>query len=237
MPLSRTRDYMSIGEVLESLRSDFPDVTISKIRFLESEGLIDPERTPSGYRKFYEGDVTKLRYILELQRDHFMPLRVIRERLATPLLEGHPAPQTVADLSANVPPAPLDTSTQEGADLGSVTLTREELLSASGLSEEELAGLCDFGLLAPEGTYDGDDLIAAKAARGLFKFGVEPRHLRMYRQFADRETAFFEQVVSPVARRKDPDAQREAARSVRELAALSRQFRDALLRASLRSLS
>ncbi|MDQ3962704.1 MAG: MerR family transcriptional regulator [Actinomycetota bacterium] len=236
MPLSRTRDYMSIGEVLESLRSDFPDVTISKIRFLESEGLIDPERTSSGYRKFYDGDVTKLRYILELQRDHFMPLRVIRERLAAPEAGGGPAPQ-IAPTPNEVPAAPLDTSAPDVPDLGSVTLTKEELLSASGLSENDFNGLCDFGLLASDGTYDGDDLIAAKAARGLFKFGVEPRHLRMYRQFADRETAFFEQVVSPVAGRKDPDAQREAARSVRELAALSRQFRDALLRASLRSLS
>lgn len=236
MPLSRTRDYMSIGEVLESLRSDFPDVTISKIRFLEAEGLIDPERTPSGYRKFYDGDVTKLRYILELQRDHFMPLKVIRERLVAPLPAGDPGPEP-SGAPAAVPAAPLDTTSPDVPDLGSVTLTREELLNASGLSEDELTGLCDFGLLAPEGTYDGDDLIAAKAARGLFKFGVEPRHLRMYRQFADRETAFFEQIVSPVARRKDPDAQREAARSVRELAALSRQFRDALLRASLRSLS
>src|SRR3989337_4123481 len=93
MPLSRTRDYLSIGEVLESLRSDFPDVTISKIRFLETEGLIAPQRTPSGYRKFYDSDVAKLRYILELQRDHFMPLKVIRERLVAPLPEGSPAPE------------------------------------------------------------------------------------------------------------------------------------------------
>ena len=237
MPLSRSRDYMSIGEVLESLRPDFPDVTISKIRFLEAEGLIDPERTPSGYRKFYEGDVTKLRYVLELQRDHFMPLKVIRERLDNPAVQIEGEAQAPAAAPAAVPPAPLDTTVGETPDLGDMTLTREELLSASGLSEEELAGLCDFGLFAPEGTYDADDLVAAKAARGLFKFGVEPRHLRMYRQFADRETAFFEQIVSPVSRRKDPDAQREAARSVRELAALSRQFRDALLRASLRSLT
>ena len=237
MPLSRSRDYMSIGEVLESLSSEFPDVTISKIRFLEAEGLIAPERTPSGYRKFYENDVAKLRYILELQRDHFMPLKVIRERLAGALPDGAAHPSAPQAAPAAVPPVPLDTAASEASEVGDITLTREELLAASGLSDDELDGLCDFGLLDPEGTYDADDLIAAKAARGLFKFGVEPRHLRMYRQFADRETAFFEQIVSPVARRKDPDAQREAARSVRELAALSRQFRDALLRASLRSLS
>ena len=237
MPLSRSRDYMSIGEVLESLKAEFPDVTISKIRFLESEGLIDPERTSSGYRKFYDGDVSKLRYILELQRDHFMPLKVIRERLAGSIPVAGERPEAPRTTPTAVPAAPLDTTSSDAPEVGDVTLTKEELLASSGLSDEELAGLCDFGLLPPEGTYDGNDLIAAKAARGLFKFGVEPRHLRMYRQFADRETAFFEQIISPVVRRKDPDAQREAARSVRELAALSRQFRDALLRASLRSLS
>ncbi|HEV3472618.1 MAG TPA: MerR family transcriptional regulator [Actinomycetota bacterium] len=232
---------MSIGEVLESLRADFPDVTISKIRFLESEGLIDPERTASGYRKFFDADVAKLRYILELQRDHFMPLRVIRERLATPAPEGDQPPGPVPPIATPepgvIPPARGDTSSPDAGELASVTLTRQELLTAAGLSDEELSGLLDFGLLSEKATYDGDDLIAAKAARGLFKFGVEPRHLRMYRQFAERETAFFEQIVSPVVRRKDPDAQREAARSIRELAALSRQFRDALLRANLRSLS
>ena len=82
MPLSRSRDYLSIGEVLEAIRPDFPDVSISKIRFLEAEGLITPERTGSGYRKFYDPDVARLRYILSLQKDHFLPLRVIRERLA-----------------------------------------------------------------------------------------------------------------------------------------------------------
>ena len=82
MPLSRSRDYLSIGEVLESVRQDFPDVSISKIRFLESEGLIEPERTPSGYRKFFEKDVARLRHILSMQRDQFLPLKVIKERLA-----------------------------------------------------------------------------------------------------------------------------------------------------------
>src|SRR5688572_8657575 len=81
MPLARSRDYMSIGEVLDSIKADFPDISISKIRFLESEGLISPERTPSGYRKFYDGDVARLRYILSLQRDQFLPLRVIKDKL------------------------------------------------------------------------------------------------------------------------------------------------------------
>lgn len=229
MPLSRSRDYLSIGEVLENLRSDFPDVTISKIRFLEAEGLIDPERTQSGYRKFYDDDVKRLRYVLQLQRDHFMPLKVIRTKLAE-----------FGDGAGSVAPAPTPAEPELEASptLGSssAALSRAELQQEAGLSDDELDGLCDFGLLPAQEPYDEDHLVAAKAARGLFKFGVEPRHLRMYRQFAEREGAFFEQIVSPVARRQDPEAQEEAARSIRELAGLSRQFREAVLRSNLRSL-
>jgi DNA-binding transcriptional MerR regulator len=230
MPLSRTRDYLSIGEVLEAVRGDFPEVSISKIRFLETEGLLTPERTASGYRKFYDADVARLRYILALQRDQFLPLKVIRERLSD------------ADSNGTIPQAPLEGELPTGpaqpvpvAD--DVELTRDELQQSSGLSDSELAGLCDFGLLAADGPYDRDDLAAASAARGLFKFGVEPRHLRMYRQFAERETSFFEQIIAPVARRRDPDAQREAQASLVELAELSRRFRDAVLRSALRTLS
>jgi len=232
MPLSRSRDYMSIGEVLEAVRGDFPEVSISKIRFLETEGLLTPERTPSGYRKFYDNDVARLRYILALQRDQFLPLKVIRERLADGAAGDTPIPQP--SLEGELP-AP--SSAAVAAPSNPVELTRDELQQSSGLSDAELAGLSDFGLLASEGPYDRDDLAAATAARGLFKFGVEPRHLRMYRQFADRETAFFEQIISPVARRRDPDAQREAQSSLVELAELSRRFRDAVLRSALRSLS
>jgi DNA-binding transcriptional MerR regulator len=230
MPLSRSRDYLSIGEVLEAVRGDFPEVSISKIRFLETEGLLTPERTPSGYRKFYEPDVARLRYILALQRDQFLPLKVIRERLSQAESNGGVIPQ--APLEGELPAA-----APEPAPTTQVELTRDELQQSSGLSDAELAGLCDFGLLASDGPYDRDDLAAASAARGLLKFGVEPRHLRMYRQFADRETAFFEQIISPVARRRDPDAQREAQAALVELAELSRRFRDAVLRSALRTLS
>ncbi len=231
MPLSRTRDYLSIGEVLENLKEEFPDITISKIRFLESEGLIAPERTPSGYRKFYPGDVERLRSVLALQRDHFMPLRVIRSKLdageAVPPAATQPSPVTVALVE------PRD----EEEPAADVELDADELRNASGLSEEELAGLIEFGLLPETGPYDETHLVAAQAARGLFKFGVEARHLRMYRQFAEREAGFFEQIVSPVARRRDPDAQREAAAAIGELTALSQRFREAVIAATLRNLS
>lgn len=236
MPLSRSRDYLSIGEVLESVRADFPDVSISKIRFLEAEGLIVPERTASGYRKFYESDVARLRYILSLQRDQFLPLRVIKQRLRD------------ADANGGIPSDVAAGSSQETgkssggngavAALTSVQLDRDELRSAANLSETEMQGLEEFGILArpASGTYDENDLVVARAARRFFDFGVEPRHLRMYRQFAEREAAFFEQIVGPGARRRDPSAQTEATESVHELAALSRQLKEAALRSSLREI-
>jgi DNA-binding transcriptional MerR regulator len=238
MPLSRSRDYLSIGEVLEAVRTDFPDVSISKIRFLEAEGLIRPERTGSGYRKFYEGDVSRLRYILQLQRDHFLPLKVIRDRLAAADSNGgaYPEVESGAAPAAAAGPTPAP-SEPAPPDLTSVTLSRAELRDAAGLSEQELSALEEFGVIAAgKDAYDGDDLVAAKSAHGFFAFGVEPRHLRMYRQIADREATFFEQIVSPVSSRRTPEAGTQAARSIHELMALSRKMREAMLRASLRDL-
>ena len=235
MPLSRTRDYLSIGEVLETIRPDFPDVSISKIRFLEAEGLISPERTGSGYRKFYEGDVKRLRYILSLQRDHFLPLKVIRERLIEFESNGGQAPEASAPSSAPAKKGPAAETAV--SDLTDVSLSRAELKRAAGLSEEQLAGLEDFGILEKgRERYEGDDLTVARAAKGLFEFGVEPRHMRMFRQLAEREAGFIEQIVAPVTHKKDRDAHREAARSAQMLVQLSRSLREALLRSSLKDL-
>ena len=232
MPLSRSRDYLSIGEVLDSVRSEFPDVSISKIRFLESEGLIEPKRTDSGYRMFYDQDVARLRFILQLQRDHFLPLKVIRERLAEADGNGGLLPQ--------VPSAPAveEDEPKAAVNLQGASLTRAELSKAAGLTEPQLKELEDFGLVAPGemGSYDENDLLVAKAARRFFEYGVQARHLKMYRQFAEREAAFFEQIVTPVARRKDPQGQADAARSLGELATLAKQMKEAALRASLREL-
>jgi DNA-binding transcriptional MerR regulator len=229
MPLSRSRDYLSIGEVLEAVRDEFPDVSISKIRFLESEGLITPERTPSGYRKFYEGDVSRLRSILALQRDHFMPLKIIRQRLDQGETNGAPSLPS---------PSPRAEAAQETGDLSGAQLSADELANAAGLTPQELRGLEEFGLLHGDGDrpYDENDLIIARAAKKLVGYGVEPRHLRMYRQFAEREVGMFEQIVTPVARKRDPEGQREATRSMRELLMLSHQLREGILRANLREL-
>ena len=243
MPLSRSRDYLSIGEVLESIKGDFPDISISKIRFLEAEGLIEPERTPSGYRKFFDKDIGRLRYILSLQRDHFLPLRVIKQRLRDADSNGgvYPA-EPAAPQAAPVPPAGKSRAgngATAAAEITSVQLGRAELMGAANLSEPELRSLEEFGILNGSGddaVYDENDLVTAKAARRFFDFGVEARHLRMYRQFAEREAAFFEQIVAPGARRRDPSAQQQAVQSVQELAALSRQLKEAALRSSLREI-
>ena len=233
MPLSRTRDYLSIGEVLDAVRDEFPDISISKIRFLESEGLIAPERTQSGYRKFYDADVSRLRYILSLQRDHFMPLRVIKQRLEQGG-NGTPPPVTPvaapSGASAAVSSAPANLST-------GVQMTRSELAKAAGLSEDELSGLEDFGVLATreDDRYDEADLLLATSAKRMMSYGAEPRHLRMFRQFADRELAFFEQMVMP-ARRRDPEAHKAAVQSIRELVDIARAMHDGFLQASVRDL-
>jgi DNA-binding transcriptional MerR regulator len=233
MPLSRSRDYLSIGEVLDAVRPEFPDVSISKIRFLESEGLLEPERTSSGYRKFYEKDVSKLRYILTLQRDHFMPIKVIKDRIQT----GAPAPVSNGGAPIVAPPAPAPSSPAPPEVMTGVQMDRAEFLGATGLTEQDLAGLEDFGIIAArDSSYDENDLMVGKASKGFMKMGVEPRHLRMYRQFTEREAGFFEQLVGPAALRKDADAGRRTADTLNSLAALSRTMREGLARASLRDM-
>jgi DNA-binding transcriptional MerR regulator len=245
MPLSRSRDYLSIGEVLDSVRTDFPDVSISKIRFLESEGLITPERTPAGYRKFFEPDVARLRYILSLQRDHFLPLKVIKERLAQADATGSYPEAEPPAASGTTGSAPNGRSGKTPAQAAapvidtSVQLTRNELVEFAELSEEQMRGLEDFGVVARRDgdVYDEFDLMIARASRQFFAFGVEPRHLRMYRQFADREAAFFSQIVTPAMKRKDAGAGDQAQKSMAELLTLSRQMREAALRSSLGELA
>ncbi len=235
MPLSRSRDYLSIGEVLDSVRADFPDISISKIRFLEAEGLISPERTPAGYRKFFEPDVARLRYILSLQRDHFLPLRVIKERLAQADETGTYPEAEPPKASAGNGKAASRREPEPALVEVNVQMTRSELRDAAGLTDDHMRQLEDFGVIGKRDSdaYDANDLVVARTSGRFFAYGVEPRHLRMYRQFADREASFFEQIVTPALMTKDPDGADEARRSVKELLALSRQMREAALRSSL----
>jgi DNA-binding transcriptional MerR regulator len=233
MPLSKARDYLSIGEVLDSLRREFPDVSISKIRFLESEGLVTPERTSKGYRKFYEEDVTRLRHILTLQRDQFLPLKVIKQRL-----EGseNAGPDSRPFEQADGGPAPQEPMpTRGGPDLGwsDVDLSAAELARVSGLGEDELAALQDYGVIESKAHHDGNDLLIAKTARRLFDYGFEPRHLRMYRQASEREAALIVQAVMPLTKQRDPRGREEAEVSRREMVELSQNLREVMLRSIL----
>jgi len=224
-----TRNYMSIGEVLVTLKTEFPDVTISKIRFLEGEGLIDPERTPSGYRKFYDQDVDRLRIILRMQRDEYLPLKVIKDRLDNKEEDEGPrrgAMPPLGDEDLAIPPTGLHMSV-------------EELAAATGVDRNRIRELESFGILCAHGLngdhfYDGDDFVVLSIAKDFFKYGIEPRHLTMYRHFAEREATFFESIVMPMLRQKNPDARRAASDNLSELAVLSRKLKQALLRSNLR---
>ncbi|MGH2682429.1 MAG: transcriptional regulator FtsR [Actinomycetota bacterium] len=223
------RDYLSIGEVLINLKPEFPDVTISKIRFLESEGLIAPERTSSGYRKFYEQDVDRLRRILKLQRDEYLPLKVIRDRLDSGGDGAGPARPAVVDITD-------DDVVQPATDL---QMSGAELATATGLDIKVVEDLEGYGLLRPRRDgeakfYTGHDLVVLRIVKDIFKYGVEPRHLTMYRHFADREAAFFQAIILPVLRQRNPDARRTAAESLTDLSRIARKLKSALLRSNLR---
>ncbi|KAB1914414.1 MerR family DNA-binding transcriptional regulator [Micromonospora sp. AMSO31t] len=227
---------MSIGEVLAQLRVEFPDVTISKLRFLEAEGLVEPQRTPAGYRKFSWDDVARLRFVLTAQRDQYLPLRVIRDQLAEwdSSGAGRQRPNLVAVGPGGEVPG---REAAEPAESPEVRLGRAELISRSGVDESTLAELERLGVLVPDppGWYDADALIIAQAVAGLAAYGLEPRHLRGYRTAADREVGLFAQLVAPLARQSDPAARARAAETARELVALSQQLHAALVRVGLRS--
>jgi DNA-binding transcriptional MerR regulator len=351
------RTHLSIGEVLSLLREEFPDVTISKIRFLESQGLVDPERTPSGYRKFYDHDVERLRWILRQQRENFLPLKIIRGRLTeqgdelddgdlaaehdgtVALTErtdadidagargreatieaassAHPAaanrPRSpVADPKGGLAGAPIEAGaavasagapgpgsapaeggdsspagrSDPGASPGSgsgagarpsgpapagggqnadaglraggrgrpgagpqpalgeeaETFSAEELAEACGGTVAIVTDLQQYGLITARVVvggipyFDASALEVAKAATGFSRHGVEARHLRAWRNAADREAGIFEQVIVPLLRQRNPEARRQAAATLAELATLGGDLRRALVDQALRQI-
>ena len=230
---------LTIGEVLTALRSDFPDVTISKIRFLETEGLVNPERTSAGYRKFSSADVARLRYVLRQQRDHYLPLRVIKDQLDD--LDRGLAPSAVGP-SVPARAAVVDNApTSEHFELtpAALRLTSEELCNAAGLRLEQLREVEQYGLITarPDGHYDDDALAVGQVVAQLAAFGLEGRHLRTFRSSADREIGLFSQVVGPLRRQRGADSAARADDTVRELAALSVRLHSALVQQGLRDSS
>lgn len=260
----------TIGEVLNQLKPDFEDLTISKIRFLESEGLIQPERTDSGYRKFSDDDVERLRFVLTAQRDHYLPLKVIRSQLerldAGERLEPRtpaPAPEAAPDavsVTTVVDGREIATATDRGTEVARVldqalagrerfslaqpaervSLSLREFCDATGLEPGQVRELRDFGLVGRRGqdldSFDGDELVAAKAVHGMLERGLEPRHLRMFGQFTDRQMALFEQLVTPLLRQRSSGSRVDATTQLEDLVTLSGQLTRALLTRALRNL-
>ncbi|CAB4595084.1 unannotated protein [freshwater metagenome] len=230
------RAYLSIGEVLTKLRGDFADITISKIRFLESEGLIEPQRTPSGYRKFTNIDLERLRYVLLAQRDQYLPLRVIKENLDALDRGLEPTPQGIAVPRVNIGIATIDGEIAPSTfgEQSEMRLSREELISASGITDAQLVELESFGLVILRGRhYDSDALSIAKAVAEMAAFGIEARHLRSFKTAADREIGLIEQVITPFTRQKSTEAKARAQEVQKEIASLSVRLHSSLVRSGL----
>jgi DNA-binding transcriptional MerR regulator len=309
---------MSIGEVLGILKPEFPDITVPKIRFLEGAGLVQPDRSASGYRKFSEDDIARLRFVLRAQRDQYLPLRVIRQRLAD--LEqvgglearGAPVPDPGAGPDQPRPGAPSGPGSGSDAGEGAAgsgapavggagaggagtpgrggrgtgvagtegpgvggpgageaggasavaaqpglatggafgaappsdaQFTRDELCRAAGATVDQLLELESFGLVSARGSgergawYGGDDLVLLRLSRELADYGLEARHLRMYKLFAEREAALFEQVVAPLVRQRNPEARARVRDTIAALAQLGGRMRDLALRSAVQGLA
>ncbi|MFF9147892.1 transcriptional regulator FtsR [Streptomyces sp. NPDC055051] len=227
---------VSIGTVLNQLRDEFPEVTISKIRFLEAEGLVEPRRTASGYRKFSPQDVERLAAVLRMQRDHYLPLKVIREHLDA-LARGEqvalPAPGRRRDLLDGLLDVPSDAEAAErptGTRLG-----RAELVAAAGVTEVDLVQWESYGLIGESegGGYDAESVNVARIVADLGRFGLEPRHLRAVKASADREAGLIGQVVAPLRRHRNPQTRAHAEETAAELAQLSVRLHAALVQTAL----
>jgi DNA-binding transcriptional MerR regulator len=230
---------MSIGAVLDLLRGDFPDVTISKIRFLEAEGLVTPERTASGYRRFTAYDCARLRFILTAQRDHYLPLKVIKAQL-----DAQPDGELPQSGSAYGVPRLVPVSATSDEDAGGlsgvaptqVRLRREDLLRRSGIDEALLTELVKAGVIKPgaAGFFDEHSVVIAQCARALAEYGVEPRHLRAFRSAADRQSDLIAQIAGPVVKAGKAGARDRADDLAREVAALAITLHTSLIKSAVR---
>lgn len=229
---------MSIGAVLDLLRPDFPDVTISKIRFLEAEGLVTPQRAASGYRRFTAYDLARLRFILTAQRDQYLPLKVIKAQLdAQPDGELPPAgsPYGIPRL------VPVGDGTPAEAESvavtsGRVRLSREDLLERSGVEDDLLTALLKAGVITtgPGGFFDEHAVVILQCARALAEYGVEPRHLRAFRSAADRQSDLIAQIAGPLVKAGKTGSRDRADDLAREVAALAITLHTSLIKSAVR---
>ena len=215
---------LRIGEVVRRLGEEFPDISISKIRYLEDEGLLTPQRTRGGYRLFAEEDVERLHTILRLQRDEFLPLRVIREELDAP--------------------GPKERKRRKPSTLGSPveTLTFDELCERSGLDAQRVRELEEYGLLEPHldggrRLYSETDVEIAAACDTLARYGIAARHLRAFRTAADRESGLLEALVAPALRSRNADRRRAGMDDLQRLAETAQELSQLLFARNVRRLA
>jgi DNA-binding transcriptional MerR regulator len=237
---------MSIGVVLDLLRSDFPDVTISKIRFLEAEGLVTPERTASGYRRFTAYDCARLRFILTAQRDQYLPLKVIKAQLDAQPNGELPQTGSAYGTPRLVPVSSDDTAHSDTAAGRAavaptqVRLSRGDLLERSGVDDELITSLVRAGVITPvfkgpgATLFDEHSIVIAQCARALADYGVEPRHLRAFRSAADRQSDLIAQIAGPVVKAGKAGARDRADDLAREVAALAITLHTSLIKSAVR---
>ena len=226
---SKPRKAKSIGVVLESLRAEFPDITVSKIRFLESEGLISPQRTKSGYRRFTEEDIARLRYILVTQRDHYLPLKVIREQL-----EAMDSGQVTALLGANT--AQQLVSADSFRASGPRSFTDTDIAHQAGVELQFVTELVGAGLIRPDvaGFFAADDISVVTTAHSLQQLGFDIRLLKSLRNGARRQADLITQVAGPLAHGKSDNAQQQAEELSQQISALVVSLHTSLLKNTLR---
>jgi DNA-binding transcriptional MerR regulator len=225
---SRPRKALTIGAVAKILGQEFDDISISKIRYLEDQKLLAPRRTAGGYRLYSQADVERLRAILRMQRDEFLPLRVIRQELASGDFGGA---RRGSDAAATRRAASVDASVS--------TMTLEEILAEAGVSESLIRELQEFGIVQPDRrdgrmVYDETDLEIVRAAAELSRFGVAGRNLRVFRSSADREAALLQQIVGPALRSRSQARRKEAIENLESLAAVCGHLKHLMLVRDLR---
>lgn len=229
---------MSIGAVLDLLRPDFPDVTISKIRFLEAEGLVTPQRSPSGYRRFTAYDSARLRFVLTAQRDHYLPLKVIKAQLDSQPDGELPRQDAAYPAPRLVPVGDESELVRDSVSAGPapVRLSREDLLERSGVGQDLITALRKAGVITtgPGGFFDEHAVVIAQCAAALAEYGVEPRHLRAFRSAADRQSDLIAQIAGPVGKAGTTGARDRADDLAREVAALAITLHTSLIKSAVR---
>ena len=226
-------ELFNISQVCESLIEEFPELTVSKIRYLESQGLLEPVRTESGYRKFSTVDLAKLEWILRQQRDYFVPLKIIKERIRRTGID--------VESAAEYQKTDLEVSENKPAVTSGISLDIEGLSRASGLPTEKIEELIELGVVkgrkvGSKEIFEGDALLTIKSAKRLFELGMETRHLRMYLVAAQREAGVIEQLFSAKTKSGDVESRSEAKRELDEVVTLGREIHKCLLKLSLEGL-